>query len=639
MTRKILAVAIVAAGIAISGAILAGTNAEVHAQTATSTGALANVQYPIASLGNCSSQEACKQYCDDSAHASACLAFAKTHGLMTEKEVNIAEELAQGSLQGPGGCTSLGSCQTYCSNIDHINECLAFAEKTGITPPGGFEQAKKIQTAIANGVKPPACTDKEECDQYCSQPAHMKECITFAQAAGILQGQELQNAEKTLTAIDKGVTPPPCQGGDSCNAYCNASADHMQQCVAFAQAAGLMTPQEVQQSQGAIKALQAGVAPPACQGQQQCDEYCAEPAHVAECTNFAVAAGFMTQSQADQAQKTGGKGPGGCVGQDACQAFCNDPHNQQTCFQFAKDNNLISPEDLQKMQQGEQQMQQALAQASPDTLSCLEKALGSDTLDKLKNGQMMADQSVGQEMQQCFQLMHPPQGQGGPNQQSGPQGQFTQNASGTPPHGGQFPPNGQTPPQGRSFPLNASGTSPESGQFPNGGPFPGQGRPMTNGQEGNFPQGQMPPRGQGQFSPNGQLPPNGQFSPMTGEGEGNQQGDQNGPQGMMQQFQGQFAPNGQMPQQGEQPNQGQMPPNGQPPVGQFSPNGMPSNGQFLPANQMPPSGQQPPQGTMVPPPNGETPPPASTATPPPPSSGNIMGAFDAFVGSLLGVGK
>src|SRR3989338_6814312 len=87
-----------------------------------------------------------------------------------------------------------------------------------------------------------------------------------------------------------------------------------------------------------LAAIKKGVLPPNCSGKEECDAYCTEPAHTDECINFAIAAGFMTEKEAEMAKKTGGKGPGGCVGKDACDAFCGNQDNQQTCMDFAKEN-------------------------------------------------------------------------------------------------------------------------------------------------------------------------------------------------------------------------------------------------------------------------------------------------------------
>src|SRR3989344_2962213 len=95
-----------------------------------------------------------------------------------------------------GGCAGKDACEAYCDDISHIDACIAFAEKTGILPPEELAEAKQVQAAIAKGVKPPACRNKKECDVYCEDPSHMKECITFGEAAGFLGGRGLEDAQK-----------------------------------------------------------------------------------------------------------------------------------------------------------------------------------------------------------------------------------------------------------------------------------------------------------------------------------------------------------------------------------------------------------------------------------------------------------
>ncbi len=207
-----------------------------------------NVQYPVAELGNCASQSACKTYCDDPAHAGACLDFAQKNGLMTQQEVATAKKLTSGQLNGPGGCTSKDQCQAYCNDISHIEECVTFAKANNLMPPQDLAQAEKIANALKRGVQPPNCKNKEECNVYCSQPAHMEECTTFALAAGLITGQEKTNAEGMLKAIKAGVNPPSCQGKDACDKYCSDPA-HQDECTKFAVAAGFMSQADLQKMQ------------------------------------------------------------------------------------------------------------------------------------------------------------------------------------------------------------------------------------------------------------------------------------------------------------------------------------------------------------------------------------------------------
>ncbi|MDE1970266.1 MAG: hypothetical protein KGI50_01685 [Patescibacteria group bacterium] len=517
----------------------------IHAQS-TSTAPVtspATISYPVSALGNCSSKSDCKTYCDDASHVQACLDFAEQHNLMSPNDVAIAKKFIAADTQGPGGCTDQQSCEAYCNDIGHINECVAFAKKTGILPPDKLQQAEQIQSALAKGVQPPPCKNKEECDTYCSEPAHMHVCVAFGEAAGFLRGQDLENAKKMVAAIDAGATPPPCNGKDACDAYC-AEPAHMATCITFAKQAGLMTPEEEKNSQGVLTALQKGVTPPNCKGKDACDAYCAEPAHFDECTNFAVAAGFMTPEDAAIAKKTGGKGPGGCTSKESCDAFCKDPNNQEACFNFAKDNGLISQQDLQNMQSQQGQMQKSLQNIPPDVLTCLNNTIGADTLQKLQSGSIMPSSDIGKKMSQCFPQMPQQnahqQESGGSNTpfMNGPQ-QQRMNGPQEMPHSGQqqtmIPPfHGNSDQNGNRMPnqLNRNTMPSQDGMIPQEH-YPQQQGSMPP-QEGNQqfmpqggPQGNQPSETpytnqeqQGSFPPqntNIQMPPQNIMSPQGGE--------------------------------------------------------------------------------------------------------------------------
>ncbi|MDP2598359.1 MAG: hypothetical protein Q8P49_00845 [Candidatus Liptonbacteria bacterium] len=421
MNKKLIPFCVIGIGM-LASAFIVGM---AVAQTSAGPDA-AGINYPISELGNCKDKSACKTYCDDPAHLEACIAFAEKNNLMSKGEIDTAKKFLNAGGKGPGGCTNKDSCEAYCNDIRRINECVAFAEKTGIMPPGELAEAKQVQSAIARGVKPPPCNNKKECDAYCEDPSHMKVCVAFGEAAGFLQGKELEDAKKIMAAIDNGVTPPPCKGKKACDAYCS-DPSHLEACMTFAQVAGLMSPREAQDSQKMLQALKKGVKPPACRGREECDKYCAEDAHIEECINFAIAAGFMSEKDAEMAKKTKGRGPGNCRGKEECEAFCNNPDNQQACMNFAKDNGLISPEELQKMQEGQKKFQESFQGMPPEVLTCLQGSVGSDLLEKIKSGQAMPSRDIGEKVGQCFSQM------GGPGQGMRPGG------SGA---GGEMPPGG-----------------------------------------------------------------------------------------------------------------------------------------------------------------------------------------------------
>ncbi|MBI4101457.1 MAG: hypothetical protein HY443_00640 [Candidatus Nealsonbacteria bacterium] len=364
----------------------------------------ADIQYPVAELGNCQDESSCRSFCDQPENLSACLDFAKKNNLMSEEELAMAEKFEASGGTGPGGCSGKDSCENYCNDISHIDECIAFAEENDLMPPEELAEAKKVQAAIARGVQPPPCGNKDSCDIYCEEPSHMEECISFAAAAGLMDGKELADAQKMLQAIRRGVTPPPCRGKDACEEYC-AQPDNMESCMNFAMEAGFMSEEEKEGAQKMLAALKKGVKPLPCRGKDECDQYCGQDEHLEECMNFAIEAGFMSEEDAVMARKTGGKGPGGCRGKEECESFCSTPENQETCFNFAKDNGLMSEEDLKQIEDGKRQIQESFNQMPPEVLDCLISKIGADRVEGLRLGTAMPSREIGDSMQACFQEM------------------------------------------------------------------------------------------------------------------------------------------------------------------------------------------------------------------------------------------
>jgi hypothetical protein len=371
-----------------------------------STDQFDNLSYPIKELGNCADKDNCKSYCEKAENLSACLSFAEKNGLMSQEEINVAKKFQKAGGKGPGGCVGKDSCEEYCNDISRINECLAFAEKNNLLPANELAEAKKVKAAIDKGINPPACKNKKDCDAYCSDSSHMEECVNFAEAAGFMTEKEIQESKQVLNAIKKGANPPPCKGKDACDAYCS-QPDNMEKCMKFAIEAGFMSEGEKQDAEKFLSAVKKGAKAPACKNKKDCDVYCAMEEHFEECTNFAVAAGYMTEEDAQMAKKTGGKGPGGCTNREECEAFCGNPDNQETCFQFGVDNGAIPQEDLKKIEEGKQQFQNTLNQAGPEVSDCLKSAVGQEVLEKLSDGTFMPPKDLGEKMRQCFEKNMP----------------------------------------------------------------------------------------------------------------------------------------------------------------------------------------------------------------------------------------
>lgn len=364
MDKKILSVSIVVFSIIISGVAIGLAITQAQENT---------IQYPIKELGDCQSKQACMAYCDKPNNIDACLSFAEKNNLMSAKELAAAKQFKKIGMIGPGDCDGKDSCDKYCSNPNNIEECITFAQENDLMSGKELEESQKVLAAIKKGIKPPACGGKEECDVYCSSPDNIEECMAFSIEAGLMPKEEQENAQKMFSAIKQGIKPP------------------------------------------------------ACRGEEECQNYCSQDTHIEECIKFGEATGMMNKDDADRMRRTGGKGPGDCKSKTECENFCNTPENQETCMNFGRDNGLIPPEELQKMEQGKQQMTKMFDNMPPEVSQCLNSTLGSEMVNKLKDGSMMPPREIGEKMHTCFESFRPksPQGeQNGPMQPGQEQGNF-----------------------------------------------------------------------------------------------------------------------------------------------------------------------------------------------------------------------
>lgn len=303
--------------------------------------------FPVAELGNCANEKECEAYCQKPENMGPCLDFAEENDLLPEEEIAIARKmLSAGETSGPGGCRGQAECEAYCDDISHIRECVTFAEEHDLMPPEELEEARKVADAIDRGIQLPPCSSKTECDDVCRLPENMRACITFAKEAGLMPAGDLEEAEKVLAALEKGIQPPPCGGKDECDEYC-ALPENFETCITFAEAAGFMSAEEA-----AMVRRTGGKGPGDCRGKDACEAYCEDPAHGDECINFAIENGFMSAEEGEQAKKMLAAGmnvmqggPGGCKGREECDAYCDDFTHMTDCVDFAEKAGMMSPED------------------------------------------------------------------------------------------------------------------------------------------------------------------------------------------------------------------------------------------------------------------------------------------------------
>ncbi len=293
-----------------------------------------NIIFPVAELNNCGSIAQCGAYCRKDGNLPACMKFVNTHQLTKEDVLSF-------NISQLGNCQIGSDCRNFCNRPENITQCMDFADKYGLLSPSNIEISRAFIAAIASGGTPGSCRTLEECDHYCDDSNHTNECLDYVGKKKLVAEEELSATRKVVEGLRKGIdTPGQCYGITACDDYC-ADAAHVSECTAYAKKVGFY-PTEIQaDGAGKFIALAAqGATPGGCKSKEACDAYCAIAAHGVECTDFAVSAGLLSKDEADAVKKYGGTGPGNCKSKDECSAFCNQTSNQNVCLQYAKDHNI-----------------------------------------------------------------------------------------------------------------------------------------------------------------------------------------------------------------------------------------------------------------------------------------------------------
>lgn len=582
-TNLILGGLIIAAGVSISYSIISQTNAQAQANL--------NITYPVKELGDCKNEGECRTYCDKPENIGPCVNFAEKNNLLSPEEAARAKAFAKTGT-GPGGCKSKNECESYCNDSNNMEACLDFAEKNNFISPDELKEARQVASALREGAKLPGnCRGKAECEAYCDDPSHINECLDFAEKAGFVSGDKLKEARQAAKAISSGITPPGnCRGKKGCDTYCSEPS-HMEECLIFAEKAGFIPPEEAERARKIIPLMMRGEMPGGCRGKAECEIYCSDQSHSEECANFAIKAGFMKPEEAEMFKKTGGKGPGSCKGKEECESFCNKPENNEVCFKFAEEHGLIPAEDVQKMKEGMTKMKEGLEMAPSEVKTCLEQAVGTETLGRIRAGTLTPGPQIGDQVRNCFEKSMP-QGTMGPG---GPQG--IPGGPGAIPQGQFRGPGGCSSPDECTKYCSDPSHQEECGKF-----------------RGNQSQGQAPMIPQGVQLPEGVRSPEGMMQPPEG---------QNIPEGYKQMMPLNPQIPGQMLQEFKPPEGANIPQQYQQYQGMAPPQGMEQIQSI-----------QPQQQYIVPPPSG-TPPPTETA-PPPPQSLLRFSPFGFLLQAFLG---
>lgn len=394
-----------------------------------------DIVFPISELGNCKSETECRAYCEQRDNADiirACLTFAKKYNLLPRDVIAKGEKFADVAAGGgPGGCKAEKPCVAYCENIAHIEECVSFAERHDLLPKEELAEAKKVASALRAGAKlPGSCTGKENCVAYCENPAHIDECLAFAEKAGIISPDELAMAKKVAPFLKRGETPGGCKSKAECETYC-ANPSNFESCITFAQKLGVMSAREAEllkKTQGRSPGDCARGAKTAEEARANCSVFCNKSENVQTCTKFAAEIGIMSAEEASQV--------GAFQDFQACYAISPGP--MKSCLEEHLGPEILSNllkgimpgnlEDVENMvarireartctnRYADQQLQTITN--DPDALACVDSEMGKGFLDKLKSGGVACgdasvfqkkvatcmENALGKKLDQCFAL-------------------------------------------------------------------------------------------------------------------------------------------------------------------------------------------------------------------------------------------
>src|SRR3989344_1297002 len=175
------------------------------------------------SPGQCKDEASCRNYCEDIDHIEECISFVEKFNLASGDDLKEIRQVADAKKSGvafPGNCKTKESCMKYCEGPTHAVECMEFALKAGFIPKDDAESVNKILPYLKSGGKlPGGCTTKESCDKYCGDDTHTDECVDFAAGAGFMTKEDADIVRKT-----GGKSPGNCRSREACDSYCKDEA-------------------------------------------------------------------------------------------------------------------------------------------------------------------------------------------------------------------------------------------------------------------------------------------------------------------------------------------------------------------------------------------------------------------------------
>lgn len=253
--------------------------------------------------GGCRNEEACAAYCEDTRYLRECIDFAEQYRLRSSDEITEGRRLLAALENGaklPGGCRNRNECLAYCDDSSHMGECVLFAEAAGFISSEEAAEAKKIIPLLEQGGRTPGnCARKAACEAYCADVSHLDECLEFAERVDLLSPEELADAKRFAPYIKRGETPGGCSRKEECEAYCEDPA-HLEECVGFAEKVGMLSKEEAE-----LARKFGGKGPGGCQSRQACEELCTKAENQEVCITFAEEHGLTEEIAAIEQKMRG----------------------------------------------------------------------------------------------------------------------------------------------------------------------------------------------------------------------------------------------------------------------------------------------------------------------------------------------
>src|SRR3989344_2421739 len=220
------------------------------------------------SPGQCKNGASCRNYCGNTDNIGECADFADKFDLATPDELKEMRKMADIKKSGvafPGNCKTKESCLKYCDNSANAVVCMEFAQKAGFIKAEDIEAVSRILPYLKSGGKLPGrCTTKESCDAYCGNDTHTNECVDFAVGAGFMSKEDAEIVKKT-----GGKSPGNCKSKEACDSYCKDEA-HIDECVDFAIKAGFISAEEAEMA----KRFKITSGPGGCKSRADCEAFC-----------------------------------------------------------------------------------------------------------------------------------------------------------------------------------------------------------------------------------------------------------------------------------------------------------------------------------------------------------------------------